>query len=43
MKWFRNLKRLIKEIREDRNELIGKDVIITSTGEIIPLNKNLRS
>ena len=43
MKWFDNLKRLVKSIRENRNELIGKDVIITSTGEIIPLNKKLRS
>ena len=43
MKWLDNLKKLVKSIREDRNELIGKDVIITSTGEIIPLNKKLRS
>ena len=43
MKWFDNLKRLIKEIRKGRDELIGKDVIITSTGEIIPITQNLRS
>ncbi len=39
MKWLDDLKRLIKEVRKDRDELIGKDVIITSTGEIIPINK----
>lgn len=43
MKWFDEAKRIVKEIREGKHELIGKDVIITSTGEIIPINKNLRS
>ena len=40
MKWLDEVKRIVKEIREGKHELIGKDVIITSTGEIIPINKN---
>ena len=43
MKWLDEVKRIVKEIREGKHELIGKDVIITSTGEIIPINKKLRS
>jgi hypothetical protein len=43
MKWFDEAKRIVKEIIDGKHELIGKDVIITSTGEIIPLNKKLRS
>lgn len=38
-KFIEEIKRILKEIKVTENEIIGKDCIISSTGEIIPLPK----
>lgn len=40
MKILDEIKRIIKEIRKEGSEIIGNDVIITSTGEIIPIKRS---
>ncbi len=40
MKILEEIKRIMKEIREGKNEIIGNDVIIASTGEIIPIKRS---